>query len=230
MRKIEHWDNDDEGTWAVSYGDMITLLLSFFVIYFSFDFKDEKEKKLEKEVMSSINQVSETKPAQSLKPISIEKNTAVNTDGIFSDNDYIIEKVSSGMFVIVFKNTSFFNSGSLKIQEEAQKKLSQFTKTFLPFSGKYHIKIKAFTDNVPVRKNSKNKFSDNLELSTLRSLNVMRFLTKEGIPMRRIEISGTGVISKNFEKYLGITNKQEINKKALSRTVALVIKRDEDQG
>ena len=37
---------DTEGTWAISYGDMITLLLSFFVIYFSTDFTEKKEKEL----------------------------------------------------------------------------------------------------------------------------------------------------------------------------------------
>ena len=31
-----HQEEDSEGSWAVSYGDMITLLLSFFVIFHYF--------------------------------------------------------------------------------------------------------------------------------------------------------------------------------------------------
>lgn len=232
MRKVEHWDGDDEGTWAISYGDMITLLLSFFVIYFSFDFKEVKEEKLENEVFQSMNQLSLIKAEDTSAYKSIAKDVAVNTDGIFSNSDYVIEKVSPGQFVVVFKNTSFFRSGSLRIKKEAREKLAEFAKVYLPYSGKYRVKVKAFTDRTPViiRSKGKLKFSDNLELSTLRSLNVMRYLSKKGVPLRRIEISGTGVISKNFEKYLGINKNEDNTRKALSRTVALVIKRDEDQG
>ena len=37
-----HSEEDSEGTWAISYGDMITLLLSFFVIFYNADFKAKK--------------------------------------------------------------------------------------------------------------------------------------------------------------------------------------------
>jgi flagellar motor protein MotB len=39
-------EEESEGTWAVSYGDMITLLLSFFVIFYNTDFEKEKTLKI----------------------------------------------------------------------------------------------------------------------------------------------------------------------------------------
>ncbi|MFZ9596651.1 MAG: flagellar motor protein MotB, partial [Bdellovibrionia bacterium] len=34
---IEDLSTDTDGTWIISYADMITLLLSFFIIYFTID-------------------------------------------------------------------------------------------------------------------------------------------------------------------------------------------------
>jgi flagellar motor protein MotB len=35
--KVKHKKHHDEGTWAISYGDMLTLLLGFFILFFSME-------------------------------------------------------------------------------------------------------------------------------------------------------------------------------------------------
>ncbi|MDW8190842.1 MAG: flagellar motor protein MotB, partial [Pseudobdellovibrionaceae bacterium] len=36
--KFEHLDGfDSEGTWAISYGDLLTLITSFFIMFFTAD-------------------------------------------------------------------------------------------------------------------------------------------------------------------------------------------------
>jgi flagellar motor protein MotB len=45
---------DTEGSWAVSYGDMITLLLSFFVLFFSVDHEKTRKKGLEQSLILSL--------------------------------------------------------------------------------------------------------------------------------------------------------------------------------
>ncbi len=42
---------DSEGSWAISYGDMITLLLSFFVLYFTVDHTKVRNNKLQEALM-----------------------------------------------------------------------------------------------------------------------------------------------------------------------------------
>jgi flagellar motor protein MotB len=42
LSKDHEEEVESEGTWAISYGDMITLLLSFFVIFFTTDFDKKK--------------------------------------------------------------------------------------------------------------------------------------------------------------------------------------------
>ena len=38
---------DSEGSWAVSYGDMVTLLLTFFIIFFTTDPKQGTKQRVE---------------------------------------------------------------------------------------------------------------------------------------------------------------------------------------
>jgi len=47
-RVTSHSEIDSEGSWAISYGDMVTLLLTFFIIFFAADkFKMQKALKLD---------------------------------------------------------------------------------------------------------------------------------------------------------------------------------------
>lgn len=58
-RHIESEEEVDEhGSWAVSYGDMITLLLSFFVIYFTTDFGAVSEQQLQDSLMDQMKKMN----------------------------------------------------------------------------------------------------------------------------------------------------------------------------
>jgi flagellar motor protein MotB len=48
---------ESEGTWAVSYGDMITLLLSFFVIFFTTDFDKKKQEDMNQHMMEELTSI-----------------------------------------------------------------------------------------------------------------------------------------------------------------------------
>lgn len=59
VRFIEREDDVDEhGSWAVSYGDMITLLLSFFVIYFTTDPGAIKEAHMQESLMGQMERMN----------------------------------------------------------------------------------------------------------------------------------------------------------------------------
>ena len=54
LRTKKHEEVDAEGSWAISYGDMITVLLAFFVMFFSVDFKDEEKELINSSLIESL--------------------------------------------------------------------------------------------------------------------------------------------------------------------------------
>ena len=236
-------EEDSEGTWAISYGDMITLLLSFFVIFYNADFKAKKIENLNHHLSFDIENLKphlRTKPegqgggAGAGKASGAKKEAESNdvisggsilVDG-FTEFDIKVHEVDENL-VVTFGKLSFFDSGSTEVKKDTIEILKLFTAKYLPYAGKYQLSIKGFTDRKPVRKDRRN-YKDNLELSVLRAVSAMRHLQKAGIPLNRMEIAGVGEL-RTIEKIIPKSN--QLNQKeldALSRTVMLVIKPEKE--
>lgn len=212
---------DTEGTWAISYGDMITLLLSFFVIFFSTDFKGENEEKLQQSVVTNLENGSYNESLD--KKFSSSKETVQPKEVNLSET--VVKKMSNGDIYIFFPNISFFKSGKVSLSDESQTAIRKVTDSYMPYAGSYKLKIQAFTDEIPVK--SGQRFKDNVELSLFRSLSVMKELEQKGIPSDRMELGGKGIFNQKLVKT--INGSKEMTQKrmeALSRTVAFVLVRE----
>lgn len=198
---VEH----EEGTWAISYGDMITLLLCFFVLYFSFDFKSNGESEIHKSLLSNLASV-ESVSGEVYQTLGMELVT-----------------LSAGQVLVFFKDKSFFDSGKTDLRPDVGTLLSEFAEKFRPFSATHKLKIYSFTDSKPVSPGR--RYRDNLELSALRSLSVVRLLNERGIPLGVMEITGKGEMGQEMINKLGIEKLDTSEKMARSRTVAFLISR-----
>ena len=212
---------DTEGTWAISYGDMITLLLSFFVIFFSTDFKKEKEDKLQKSVLDSLETGTYKKNLEA--KFADGNQSMVPKDVNLAET--VVKKMSNGDIYIFFPNISFFNSGKVSLNNESLTAITKVSDSYMPYAGSYKLKVQAFTDDVPV--GAGYRFKDNVELSLFRSLSVMRELEKKGVPSNRIELGGKGVFNQKLVKTIsGNKEMAQERMEALSRTVAFVLVRE----
>lgn len=210
-----HEEVDGEGTWALSYGDMITLLLSFFVIYFSTDPK--RDKMLQSNSLMSFS--LEGKESSPSEPKTEGAQWKQDLEDLKLHAQIVGEHV-----VVTFDNLSFFESGTTIVNEKAKAALEAFSTKYLPYSGKYHLAIKGFTDRRPVSQKRGRLFADNLELSALRSIASMRVLQKSGIPLNRMEIAGAGELE-DISKVLPSTAKlTPLEIETMSRTIVLVLK------
>ena len=104
--------------------------------------------------------------------------------------------------------------------------LGRFIDKYIPYAGKFRVKIQAFTDDRPVSR-SEHRFKDNVELSALRSISVLRYLQNHGVPLNRVEIGGKGIMSKNALKVLGLETASLKEVRKMSRTIALVLYRED---
>lgn len=221
LKKHTESHTDTEGSWAISYGDMITLLLSFFVIFFSFDFKKEKEIKLEETAIKNIALLDTTE----------EKNNGMidsETTQLDELNEVttIVQKAYNGQLVVFFKGANFFDSGKETVNDFGKTLLDKFITKYIPYAGKFKLKIQAFTDDKPVRANV-HRYRDNVELSALRSISILRHLSKNGVPLNRVEIGGQGILNPKGLEALGIKNDNIEEIRKMSRTIAFILYRED---
>ncbi len=205
---------DSEGSWAISYGDMITLLLTFFILFFNVNSRDQEQKMAIQEALLQQLKALQTPSiqiGQDRKPAGIEETIVAEWGG---------KTYRTGERVVVeFPAISFFDKGKVEIRKEAVDKLQQFAKLYLPYMGQNMLSVRAFTDTLKVSEGK--RFKDNLELSALRAISAMRVLEKHGIPLRLMRITGNGEFA-NLMNQIEDANFRS-NGDPLARKVVLVI-------
>lgn len=191
---------DTEGTWAVSYGDMVTLLLTFFIVFFSIDPKQDNQrqaKALQMSLLDRLNQRNQNQAATTAPGVGGRAPAASIGDDKDTGIDPNVTKNLRGTahqvgdhLIVEFPAVSFFKSGSTDVTREGQKALEGFVSTYLPYAGTHRLSIRAYTDSKPV--GGGHRFKDNLELSALRSVATLRVLQKAGLPLSSMKLAGLG--------------------------------------
>lgn len=200
---------DSEGTWAISYGDMVTLLLCFFILFFQIKPESESVTRFEQGLTQKLAQksipVEKSGGGGGVETMSAGKGQEVGIDQELLKRVNGVAHQKGNNIIIEFPGISFFQSGQTDITPEGQKALEEFSKSYMGFETKHLVGIRAFTDTRVVRRLPRLTFKDNLELSALRSISTMRSLVKEGLPMSSIRLGGFGELkltAKDLEKYL----------------------------
>jgi len=198
-------EGDHNSNWAISYGDMITLLLAFFVLFFSVDARKTEVDNLNLAISEEFNKHL----ANQDKLIS---KTVWGASGGQSEGSYagmqselaelfeVKSTVQGNKLIVEFPNVSFFNSAEYQLTPEGVIALGRFAKLFSNFSGRMRLIVRGYTDNRPIRATAGRFISDNLELSAFRAISALRVLEKSGIPFHVMRIGGYGETDKSSER------------------------------
>lgn len=215
--RLSHkYEVDGEGSWAISYGDMVTLLLTFFIMFFAAD-KFQMKKPLDIEIVSNAFRHDRSIASDNQPSKHPEDSLSVTLSG----KTYQI----GPRLIVEFPGVSFFKSGSLDLTREGTIALKSFYDKYKPYIGKYTLSIRAFTDVKKVKQDSTRRFKDNLELSALRSITVMRELQHTGVPLDKMKLGGFGELMMTLEDLKKIPESQRKPTSVLdmARTVVLVV-------
>ncbi len=188
--------------WVMTYGDMMSLLLTFFVLIVSF---------------SSMQEAKFQQAAQSLKdafgvmamPESvIELNTPLVPDRPSDGGDleflYEVRNIEKAVLDaeqeqdvqveirddgVLFRMTApfLFASGAAELLPEALPLLDRLGRMFRKFPAE--VRIEGHTDNVPM---NSARFPTNWELSATRAVAVARYFQGLGLPAERLAATGYG--------------------------------------
>lgn len=196
--------------WQGTYGDMITLMLCFFVMLYNPSEVDVTQlatitQSLQMNETESVNggmslstgklsdlgnTINSLPAIEKGKSLGLAKKKAVSLFAPdIKSNKITITSDERGL-VISLAADNFFAEGSADLNIEETRdtllRLSDFFKD--PELKNRRFRIEGHTDNTPVAENS--KFLSNWELSAARSMNVLHYLADYGVDENRFSIAG----------------------------------------
>lgn len=170
--------NHEEG-WLLSYADLITNLLLFFVVLVTAsNMSAAKMQKIAKAV-------SGEEMPESLSKIKEEIDQRIKEKQLEA---VIATDLTDEGLELSFNSGIVFGSGRADIQPEMEDVLGSMLELLGPYSKRYHFAVEGHTDDQPVTKGS--KFASNWELSTARAIEVRARLEKNGVTKDRIRVEG----------------------------------------
>ncbi|MCT4585325.1 MAG: flagellar motor protein MotB [Peptostreptococcaceae bacterium] len=192
-------------SWLITYSDMITIILCFFILFFYYS---EGQVSILSEVKDSLSTKVESlqKENKELKQDNEKLSSVlfdiknIEEDLKTSNNDFVkklkeknmldnieLKETKKGL-LIRFKDNVLFTSASANISDFGLEILKEIGKDLNKINNK--ILVEGHTDNIPI---NSLKYSSNWELSSARAINVVNFLSKElDIDSSRFSVSGYG--------------------------------------
>ena len=220
--------------WMTTFSDLVTLLLTFFVLLFSLSSMDDKKLKIAfQHFNSSAGFLSfrDYREISSPREIMIEGlNKMLGERVVYGEGKNLEEGLipddapsSSGGSLniqiledgvrLVFGEILLFPPGGIEVREEMLPVLSKIAK-FILISG-YQAYIDGHTDNTPVKSD---QFVSNEEISIARAVSVRNHLMRsENLPSGAVVINGYGSL-------LPVGNNEIAEGRAKNRRVEIILK------
>jgi chemotaxis protein MotB len=215
----------------VTYGDMVTQVLLFFVLLFSLSTVDAKKFDLalislqeslgilqggqtvvERDFLEAgdIGQAAADEEERELKLLQSRLDNLIE--------DYDIEGIQVSMdergITIRFIEGVLFDSGKARLKENAKSILDKIAPVLK--SCYHHLRVEGHTDNLPI---STREFPSNWELSTTRAVNVIKyFIEKHRFSPYTLSAAGYG-------EYRPIAPNDTEKHRALNRRVDIIVLR-----
>ena len=196
-------------SWQGTYGDMITLMLCFFVMLYNPSEVDITQlatitQSLQMNETESVsgglslsagrlsdlgNNINSLPSIEKGKSLGLAKKKAVSLFAPDVKSNRITVTSDERGLIITLLSDNFFDEGSaeLNINEtrETLLRLSEFFKA--PELKDRRFRIEGHTDNVPVESD---KYPSNWELSATRAVNVLHYLSDYGVEENSFSIAG----------------------------------------
>jgi len=214
-KKEEDEEEPDLTIWMVTFGDLLSLLLTFFVLMFSMNSLDDQVLKdmlsafaggsgammfadmfpmepprMEKFISAKTPSVNEFLRYLDKQKRKHQKSVDTSSSGLLASllADGVTIRRRGPMFVISFPVTTMFEPGSAKIRRSATLAFDRLAE-ILHYSES-RLLIEGHTDDRPI---ATQRFASNWELSATRASNVMRYFAEKAkmkIPYERLSAIG----------------------------------------
>lgn len=225
--------------WLATYGDMVTLLLTFFIVLFAFSNLDvERFRAIMSSFQGAIGVLDSGIALTTSRSVAGADNpqaelfrrqrqlghealnvaarleTFVQSEGITGSLTY--ELTERGI-VIHFTDRVLFDLGEAELRPEAEAVLGALASEVIA-DWPNHIRVEGHTDDLPI---ATSRFPSNWELAAARAARVVRFLVSEGgLDPTRLSAAGYG-------EFRPIADNETSDGRARNRRVDIVLLGDE---
>lgn len=226
--------------YMLTYGDMMTLLLCFFVLLFSFSNIDAQKFKAVVQSFSGafgiLDGGASIQPGDMLNAGSLEnkadsaKMEMENLENLKTtledytkknglENSVTVSNEPSGLLIRV-KDNILFDPGSAELKQQSLVVMKYVAEVLQKeeFKEKF-VSVEGHTDNVPMRSA---RYPSNWELSVSRASNVVRYFVEVGlIDPKRLSASG-------YSEYHPVAANDSPDNRAKNRRVDILILRNQE--
>lgn len=218
--------SSDEGltsSWMDTYADTITLLLTFFILLYTFSIVDNKKLKA---IAESLNtQMTGTQVTNT--QVADLKDGVASGGGVKNPYDQLVEKVTNILkqnglsdvvkireedagVILQLGDSILFDTGQAVLKEESYQVLNVIS-TIIPQIDN-EIMVQGHTDNRPI---NSAQYPSNWELSTDRALAVVKyFINEKGLSPEKFSATGYGenrpLVENNSIGNMGINRRVDI--------------------
>ncbi|KAA5604607.1 flagellar motor protein MotB [Roseospira marina] len=174
---------EGEDDWVVTFADMATLLLAFFILLAAISKVDPVMFEQVKAGMAEgIGQREIDRPIEALR------NDITAAIDLMKVDDVVGLGVDQQGLVIEFASAAFYPPGSAELRPEALPVFKQIAATLGgPKYRNFRIEVQGHTDDTPI---STPAFPSNWELSAERATRVIRLFVDEGLRSQRMRAVG----------------------------------------
>ena len=176
---------DDQEDWLLTYSDMVTLMLVFFILLFSFSEIDQRQfEQIHESLQGSLLQQETSSPFTEVEQRIEETIVEYELEDIIETED------SSVGVRLQLGSTFLYESGSSQIRDEVKPPLEVIAGQISELDKvNYVVEVEGHTDDVPI---ATQVYQSNWELSAHRATNIVRFLNDQGIDEQRLEAKAYG--------------------------------------
>lgn len=201
--------------WMSTYGDMVTLILTFFVLLFSFSSMDSAKWDEVVQAFTGVRfiAIQPLDPAAAIKGFDVPTPRPTPRDTSAEEAqqeafDELYERIQGTIeesnltstlglektedyILLRMKDSALFDSGRSEIKQEAMELLRDVSLIFDEYASNIAgIQIEGHTDNVPI---SNDRYLSNWELSASRASQVLQFfLANSIVPPQKYTMAGCG--------------------------------------
>ena len=235
-RKPEEHDNLER--WLITYADLITLLLAFFIMMYTFSKQDtEKYRQVTghlKTIFSGGAPVGSHGSVSGPAPFDVSLATPGSTEDVKKKLEQEINKVEANGdaiqkkmsvisdergIVIRILDEAFFDRGKAELKLSAKRTLDRIA----PVIGNVDnpVRVEGHTDNIPI---STPEFRSNWELSVRWATEVIRYLIeKHDLSPQRISAVG-------YAEYHPIVQNNTAENRSRNRRIEIIVSKSLPEG
>jgi chemotaxis protein MotB len=169
-------DSGQDELWLISYADLLTLLIGFFVLLVA----------VSPVKLSRFERLAASMSGQKQAPLV---DLREKVDQLVKESrleDRVVTREDAEGLGIELKDALLFDSGSAVIRAEGQAAIADVARLVRELPDRTVI-IEGHTDEVPI---ATPQFRSNWELSSQRAINVLASLEAAGVPHQRMSVRG----------------------------------------